>query len=52
MKADFEILSQENIFIEQEREKEVKYYKERYEEKVKQEENQKSALKHEVNTIK
>jgi predicted glycosyltransferase involved in capsule biosynthesis len=52
LKADFEIISQENMFIEQEREKEVKYYKERYEEKERLEEANKLVLKKEVETIK
>lgn len=52
LKADFEIISQENMFIEQEREKEVKYYKERFEEKEKLEEANKVVLKQEVETIK
>lgn len=52
LKADFEILSQENIFIEQEREKEVSYYKERFEAKERMEQEQKVGLKREVETIK
>ena len=38
--------------IEQEREKEVSYYKERYEEKERMEEANKQVLKKEVETIK
>jgi predicted glycosyltransferase involved in capsule biosynthesis len=40
------------MFIEQEREKEVSYYKERYEKKERLEEANKQVLKKEVETIK
>lgn len=52
LSADIEILTQENIFIDQEREKEVNYYKQRFEEKEKLEEATSLALKQEVETIK
>jgi hypothetical protein len=52
LKSDIEILTQENIFIEQEREKEVAYYKSRFEEKERQEGESKEKLRKEVETIK
>ena len=51
LRSDLEILTQEMVFNDEERMNEVKYYKERFELKEKQEKEYKKALKMEVEQI-